>query len=88
MVELAVFAFGRGPAFPSVGFVEQVGVLLAIKLGLREAVQFEVIEVLEEQQPRGLLGVVELGGASGLLTEDIIDIPECLFEHVSPKRAN
>ena len=45
----------------------------------------QIIEIFEEEQPRGLLGVVELGGASGLLAEDIVDVSKSLFEHESPK---
>jgi hypothetical protein len=31
--------------------------------------------------PRGLLGVVELGGAAGFLAEHVVDVLESLFEH-------
>ncbi len=51
----------------------------------RQPFLFQIIEILEEKQPRGLLGIVELGGASGLLTEDIVDVAKSLFEHESPK---
>ncbi len=34
VVELAVLALGRGPAFPAVGLVEDVGVLLPLQRGL------------------------------------------------------
>ena len=85
MVELAVLALGRGPAFPSVIRVEDERVLLAVQPGLDGRSPFEVVEVFQEQQPRGLLGVVELGGASGLLAEDVIDIAKGLFEHDPPK---
>jgi hypothetical protein len=85
VVELAVLALGRGPAFPSVGFIEQVSVLPALDLGDRQPLLFEIVEIFEEQQPRGLLGVVEFGGTARLLAEDIVDISECLFEHVLPR---
>ena len=42
---------------------------------------FDVVEAFQKQQPRGLLGVVELGGAAGLFPENIVDIFKCLFEH-------
>jgi hypothetical protein len=32
----------------------------------------------------GLLGVVELDGAPGLLPEDVVDILECLLEQMCP----
>ena len=81
VVELAVLALGRGPAFPAVRLVEDVGVLLAVQLGLVGLVLLQTVEVFEEQQPGGLLGVVELGGAAGLFPEDVVDVFEGLFEH-------
>ena len=42
----------------------------------------EVVEVLQEQQPRGLLGIVELRGATRLFPEDVVDVLEGLFEHL------
>ena len=42
---------------------------------------FEAVEVFEEEEPGGLLGVVELGGAAGLFAEDVVDVFEGLFEH-------
>ena len=39
------------------------------------------IEVFQKQQPRGLLGVVQLAGASGVLVKDVTDVFEGLFEH-------
>ena len=44
-----------------------------------ELILVESIEVFEEEEPRGLLGVVELGGAVGFFPEDIVDILEGLF---------
>ena len=37
VVELAVLALGRGPGFPAVGLVEDVGVFLAVQLRPRSA---------------------------------------------------
>jgi hypothetical protein len=51
-------AFRRSPAFPTIGRLEDEGVALALERGLHRAVLFEGVEVLQEQQPRGLLGVV------------------------------
>ena len=81
VVELAVLALRRGPALPAVGLVEDEGVLLALQRGLRRLVLLQPVEVLQEQQPGGLLGVVELGGAAGLFPEDVVDVLEGLFEH-------
>ena len=44
------------------------------------AILLKAIEVFEEQKPRGLLGVVELGATTGLLTKAVIDYPERLFK--------
>ncbi len=85
MVELAVFAFGRRPAYPSVILIEEVAVASAVDLGDGQPFLLQIIEIFEEEQPRSLLDVVELGGASVLLTEDIIDVAKSLFEHESPK---
>ncbi len=83
VVELAVLALWRGPRFPAIGLVENVGVFLAVKLGFVGLVLLEPVEIFQEQQPRGLLGVIELGGAPGLLPEDVVDVPEGLFKHAS-----
>ncbi len=38
------------------------------------------VEVFQEEQPGGLLGVVELPGAPSILPEDVVDVFEGLFE--------
>ena len=81
MVNLAVLALGRSPRIPAVGSVEDVGVFLAVERGFGGLVVFEGIEVFQEEQPRGLLGVVEFAGATGIFPEDIVDVFEGLFEH-------
>lgn len=42
---------------------------------------FEGVEVFQEEQPRGLLGVVEFAGATGVFPEDVVNVFEGLFEH-------
>ena len=44
---------------------------------------FEAVEVFEEEEPGGLLGVIELGGATGLFAEDVVDVSEGLLKHES-----
>jgi hypothetical protein len=39
------------------------------------------IEVFEKKQLGGLLGVVQLAGASSVFVEDVVDVFEGLFEH-------
>jgi hypothetical protein len=81
VVEGAVGFFGGGPGGQAVGGAYDVGVTLAEELGLECAFVLEIVEVFEEEYPGGLLGVVELGGAAGFLTEDVVDVLEGLFEH-------
>ena len=81
VVDLAVLVLRRGPAFPAIRLVEDVGVLLPVQRGLVGLVLLQPVEVFQEQQPGGLLGVVELGGAAGLFPEDVVDVLEGLFEH-------
>ena len=50
----------------------------AASIGL---VLLQPVEVFQEQQPGGLLGVVEFGGAAGLFPEDVVDVFEGLFKH-------
>ena len=83
MVNLAVLALGRGPFFPSVGLVEDVGVLLAFERGFVGFVLLQPIQLFQEKEPRSLLGVVQFGGAAGLFPEDVVDVFEGLFKHVS-----
>jgi len=65
VVNLAVLALGRGPFVPAVGLVEEEGVLLALEGGFIGFVLLERVEVFQEEEPGGLLGVVQLRGAAG-----------------------
>ena len=87
VVDLAVLALGRGPAFPAIGLVEDVGVFLAFQRGFVGLVLLQPVEVFQEQQPGGLLGVIEFGGAAGLFAEDVVDVFESLFEHAPARLA-
>ena len=40
----------------------------------------ERFEVFEEEEPRGLFGVVELGGVAGFFAEDVVEVFKGLFE--------
>jgi hypothetical protein len=48
--------------------------------GFVGTIVFEAVEIFEEEEPGGLFGVVELGGAAGLFAEDVVDVFEGLFE--------
>ena len=56
--------------------------------GYGGSVLFKVFEIFQEEQPGGLLGVVEFGGASGFFAEDVVDVFEGLFEHGVFVRSN
>ena len=59
-------------------------VFLACKLGLLLVGPLKIVEILQKQYPRGLLGVVQLGGTPGLFPQDVVDILECLLEQAHP----
>ena len=46
-----------------------------------KVVSLRGVEVFQKQQPRTLLGVVQLAGTTGLFPEDIVDVFESLFKH-------
>ena len=81
VVELAVLALGRGPAFPAVGFVEDVAVFLTAERGFVGAVLLQAVEVFQEKEPGSLLGVVQFRGTTGLFPENVVDVFEGLFKH-------
>jgi hypothetical protein len=57
------------------------GLLLSIQRRDVGAVLFKPVEILEEQQPGGLLGVIELGGAARFFAQCVVDVAEGLFKH-------
>ena len=81
MVELAAFGLRSRPGRPAVCRVDDEGMRLALELGLHGLFLLQIVQVLEEQHPGGLLGVVQLRGAARLLPEHVIDVFEGLFEH-------
>jgi hypothetical protein len=58
VVGLTILPLRGGPGFPAIGLVEDIGVLLTLKLRLCGLVLLQSIEVLEKEEPRGLLGVI------------------------------
>ena len=80
VVQRAVGVFGGGPGGPAVGGIEDVAVGLAFEGGDGGAVLFQAVEVFEEEEPGGLLGVVQLRGAAGFLPEDVVYVAEGLVE--------
>ncbi|HEY4930912.1 MAG TPA: hypothetical protein VII23_05010 [Terriglobales bacterium] len=88
VVELAGFGFGRGPGSPAVRLVEDGGVGLASKGGFGGFLLLQGVKVFQEEKPGSLLGVVELGGASGFFTQDVVNVTEGLFEHRDSLKMN
>ena len=86
MIDLGVFAFGSGPRFPAIRLIENVRVFFAIKGGFGGFVVLQGVEVFQEEQPGGLLGVVEFAGAAGVFPENVVDIAEGLFKHRGVRR--
>ena len=81
MVDLAVPCFRNRPLRPSVFALDDRGVLRIGKFSAELASTLEVIEVFEEEDPGGLLDVIELARATSILVEDVIDILEGVLEH-------
>ena len=81
VVELTVLPLRRGPRLPAIRLVEDVCVLLSVERRLGRFVLLKTVKVFEKEQPRRLLGVIELGRASGLFPENVINILEGLFKH-------
>jgi hypothetical protein len=69
-----------GPIRPAEGLLQDGHIALALQLGLHAAHFLQVVEVFEEEDPAGLLGVVQLVAAAAFLPEDVVDVAEGLFE--------
>ena len=54
---------------------------LAFEHGLGRFVLLQPIQIFQEEQPGGLFGVVEFGGAAAFFPEGVVDILEGLFKH-------
>ena len=59
-------------------------VALLLKRGFHGLVLLKCVQVLQEEQPRRLLRVVELARAAGILMKDVVDVLKGLFKHVAP----
>lgn len=80
MIELAVGIFRSSSTFPAILRIKNVVVSFAFQQGLGDFAPLQPIQILEEQQPRGLLGIVKLAGATGILVQDVVDILKSLFK--------
>ena len=81
MVESSVLGLRRRPFRPAVRGIDDEGIGLALELRQQRAFLLEVVEILQEQNPRSLLGVIELRRAPRLLPEHVVDVLERLLEH-------
>ena len=59
---------------------------LFLQRGFKHLVLLQRVQIFQEKEPGGLLGIVEFRGATGLFSEDIIDIFEGLFKHEKESR--
>ena len=80
VVQHAILLRG-GPCAPTVFFGENARVAAAGEDGFSFALRFERVEVLQKEQPRGLLDVVELGGAPCVLAQFVVDALEDVAAH-------
>ncbi len=80
-VRRAVLVAGCGPGLPAVGRVEDGRVLAPLQLCLVGPLLLHVVEVLEKQQPRGLLGVIQLRSQPLVVAHDAIEVVEGVFKH-------
>ncbi len=83
MVQLPVGILRRGPGGPSIGFTQKVFVSPAFKDGDGCFVLLDPVQVFQEEEPGGLLRIIQFGTASTFLVEDVIDVFEGEFEHKS-----
>jgi hypothetical protein len=81
VIKLAGGCLRCRPAFPAVGFFEDIAIVTPLQQRFRRLVPLQGIKVFQEQQPRTLLGIIQLTGAAGILPQHIIDIFKGLLEH-------
>ena len=84
VVQLSLRILGRGPGAPAVRLLENVVVGFAIQRRLGGFVLLQSVEILQKQQPGGLLGVVQLAGATGIFPQHVINVLKGLFKHKNP----
>jgi len=81
VVYLAVLALGRGPFRPAVRLVEDETLLLLFQSSLIGFVLLQPVQIFQEEEPRGLLGIVQLARTARFFPEDVVDVFEGLLEH-------
>jgi len=81
VIDLAIIPLGRGPHVPAVFGIEDRLVFAALKFGLVLLRGFEIVQVFQEQESAGLLGVIELGREALVVAHGPVDVIESVFEH-------
>ena len=69
------------PIPPNGRACREEGILFALEGGFVGFVLLQRVEVFQEEEPGGLLGIVQLRGAAGLFAEDVVNVLEGLFKH-------
>ena len=79
-VVFSVFGAGHGPVVPAVafGYYGLVGLVLQFCFYLFGFLQ--IVQVFEEQNPRGLLYVIKFAGAAFVGTQAVVQVFYCLLE--------
>lgn len=81
VVDLATGVLRRSPDAPAKRLVQDELVLSALQRRFSRPVLLQAVQVLEEEEPGGLLGVVKFGRAARLLPQDVVDGFEGGFKH-------
>ncbi|MCU5784538.1 hypothetical protein MA04_03838 [Alcanivorax balearicus MACL04] len=79
--EFAAAGPRRRPGRSAIGLVNDEKEKLSDQLCLLGALVLQIIQILEEEYPLGLFGVIQLRGATRLFPEHAVDVAEGLFKH-------
>ena len=76
LVRFSGGSFGCSPGRPTMEASNDAVIVLVLEFSLEFQLGFKVIKVFEEEQPGGLLDIVELIATTGLVTQNLIDCVE------------
>ena len=71
---------GAGPDFPLIITADNALVGLARELCRRLLVFLEIIQILQKENPGGLLHIIQLAAAARVFVQDVVDVLEGLFK--------
>ncbi|MGB3710480.1 MAG: hypothetical protein WA985_02200 [Erythrobacter sp.] len=80
-VRLAILILWRGPAGPATFGIKDRLVFAPLQLSFIRSILLQIGKVFEEQEPAGLLGIVQLGSQPFIIAKGTVDIVEGVFEH-------